>query len=84
MPTEAEVISAISRILANETEITAEVTPSSHLLRDLQLDSLSLTVLAVGLEDQYRIRLTEEDTVGIDTVSQLAALVIRRVQEVKP
>ena len=85
MGSEADaVVAVISRILRSETEITAEVTPSAHLLRDLEMDSLALTVLAVGLEDEYRIKLTEDDSSGVQTVQELAELVVRRTREVHP
>lgn len=77
------VVEVIARILRNETDVTANVTPQAHLLRDLELDSLSLTVLAVGLEDEFRIKLTEADTVGVETVADLTALVVRRTQEAR-
>jgi acyl carrier protein len=48
-------------------------------LKDLQLDSLGLTVLAVGLENRFRVKLSEEDAVGLATVEDLAKLVVTRV-----
>ena len=40
-----------------ERPIAAE----DDLLRDLALDSLGLTVLAVGLENRFRVKLSEEE-----------------------
>ena len=54
--------------------------PSSRLLEDLALDSLGLTVLAVGLENRYRVRLDEQDAQGIVTVEDLARLVVSRMR----
>ena len=50
-------------------------------MRDLGLDSLGMTVLAVGLENRFRIRLQETDAEGIVTVEDLARLVVRRLGE---
>ena len=61
---EAAVLQEIRRIAAEELEWTRPVQPADDLLRDLQLDSLGLTVLAVGLENRFRVRLTEEDSAG--------------------
>ncbi|MBZ4396285.1 acyl carrier protein [Myxococcus sp. MISCRS1] len=76
---ELEVLAEIRRIAAEELEWKGEVEPGLDLLKDLQLDSLGLTVLAVGLENRFRIRLSEEDAQGVRTVGDLTKLVERRV-----
>lgn len=78
---ELEVLTEIRRIAREELEWAGSVEPEQELLRDLQLDSLSLTVLAVGLENRFRIRLSEEDSAGVVTVADLARLVARRARE---
>ncbi|MBX5484149.1 MAG: acyl carrier protein [Myxococcaceae bacterium] len=81
VPDPDEVVREIAAIAAAELELPAAVTPDARLLEDLALDSLGLTVIAVGLENRFRIRLREEDAEGIRTVRDLAALVVRRVEE---
>lgn len=76
--TEQEVLAEIRRIAAEELEWAGAVEPSDELVRDLQLDSLGMTVMAVGLENRFRIKLSEEDAQGIRTVEELAKLVARR------
>ena len=76
---ESEVVAEIRRILREELEWKGSVEPSHDLLKDLQLDSLGLTVLAVGLENRFRVKLSEEDAVGLATVEDLAKLVVTRV-----
>nr|AYM52364.1 acyl carrier protein [Hyalangium minutum] len=78
---EGEVVAEVRRILGEELEWKGSVEPSHDLLKDLQLDSLGLTVLAVGLENRFRVKLSEEDAAGVTTVSDLAKLVSRRVAE---
>lgn len=78
---EAAVLEEIRRIAAEELEWTRPVQPADDLLRDLQLDSLGLTVLAVGLENRFRVRLTEEDSAGVLTVRDLMRLVAARTAE---
>ncbi|WP_370458890.1 phosphopantetheine-binding protein [Aggregicoccus sp. 17bor-14] len=78
---EQEVLAEIRRIAAEELEWTRPVQPQDDLLRDLQLDSLGLTVLAVGLENRFRVRLTEEDSAGVLTVQDLMRLVATRTAE---
>jgi acyl carrier protein len=78
--TATEVQDRITHILRGEAQVEADITPSSDLLRDLELDSMSLTVLMVGLEDHYRVRLDGEDAAGVSTVADLAALVVRKLE----
>ena len=81
MTTTAEEVQArITHILRGEAQVEADISAHSELLRDLELDSMSLTVLLVGLEDHYRVRLDGEDAAGVVTVADLAALVVRRVE----
>jgi len=76
---ELVVLVEIRRIVTQELEWKGPVEPSQHLTRDLQLDSLGLTVLAVELENRFRIRLSVEDSVGVNTVADLIHLVASRL-----
>jgi acyl carrier protein len=78
---EGDVVAEIRRILGEELEWKGAVEPAHDLLKDLQLDSLGITVLAVGLENRFRVKLSEEDAAGVLTVADLAKLVTRRVEE---
>ena len=78
MPNEAEVLETIRSIARAELELERPVQPQDDLLADLGLDSLGLTVLAVGLENRFRVKLSQEDAVGLRTVADLARLVVRR------
>jgi acyl carrier protein len=73
-----EVLAEISRVLREELSLEREVRPGDDLVSDLQLDSVGLVTLVVGLEDRFRIVLSEEDASGVRTVSDLAALVQER------
>ncbi len=77
-PTEEQVLAEIRRIVARELEISGPIQSHHGLIQDLRLDSLGLTVLAVGLEDRFRVKLTEEDSAQINTVQDLARLVASR------
>ncbi|EAU69039.1 acyl carrier protein [Stigmatella aurantiaca] len=76
---EQEVVVEIRRIAIEELEWKGSVEPNHDLLKDLQLDSLGLTVMAVGLENRFRVKLSEEDAAGLHTVADLARLVAVRV-----
>ncbi|HSP77512.1 MAG TPA: acyl carrier protein [Myxococcaceae bacterium] len=75
------VLSEIHRIVTQELGWEGPVEPSQHLLGDLQLDSLGLMVLAVELENRFRIRLSPDDSARVSTVGELIHLVVRRTAE---
>lgn len=79
---ESEILAEIRRIASQELEISHLVEPSDQLIQDLELDSLGATVLAVGLEDKFRIRLSPEDSGQVETVQDLVQLVARRAKGV--
>jgi acyl carrier protein len=80
--TDAEVLQFIRALARSELEIFRPIGPEDDLLKDLALDSLSLTVLAVGLENRFRVKLTEADAEGVRTVGDLARHVALRTTEV--
>ena len=82
-PSPQQVIDEIRRIARQELELERPVDARDELIRDLQLDSLGLTILAVGLEDRFRVKLTEDDSARVSTVADLANLVARRAAEEK-
>ncbi|WP_375768179.1 acyl carrier protein [Archangium gephyra] len=81
---ELVVLHEIRRIVSQELDWQGAVEPAHHLMRDLQLDSLGLTVLAVELENRFRIRLSMEDSVGVNTVGDLMRLVAARAAGESP
>ena len=78
---EDEVLQQLQRIAARELEVTVPLTPSLRLHEDLQLDSMQMIVVAVGLENHFKVKLGEEDAPALKTVGDLCALVVRRVAE---
>jgi acyl carrier protein len=81
---ESEVMAEIERIAATDLELSRAIRPTDQLIADLELDSLGLTILAVGLEDRFQVKLTQEDSVQVTTVQDLALLVARRTTERNP
>ena len=73
---EREALGEIRSILARDLGVDRPVGSNEELQRDLDLDSMALTVLAVGLEDHFRVILTGEDSAR--TVADLAQLVASR------
>lgn len=75
----AEILAEIRRILREELEFTGPVELHHVLATDLELDSMGALVLAVGLEDRFRVALAEGDAAAVVTVADLVALVERAV-----
>jgi acyl carrier protein len=78
-----EVLGEIGRVLREELGFSREPRLSDDLVLDLQLDSVGLLTLVVGLEDRFRVALKEEDAAAVHTVGDLAALVFRRREEAR-
>ncbi len=77
---EAAVLGEIRRIFKTELEREEPVEPGHQLLAELHVDSLAAMILAVGLENHFRVKLTEEDTIGVATVEDLVRRVAERVR----
>lgn len=73
-----EALGEIRRVLREELGLSREVRVEDDLVADLQLDSVALLTLVVGLEDRFRIALEEQDAAAVRTVRDLAALVESR------
>ena len=78
---EREVLDAINRILATELEAERPVGADDALAACEALDSVGLITLAVGLEDRFRVRLSEEDAPGLVSFGDVIRLVNRRREE---
>ena len=78
---EREVLAEIRRILTVQLEATETVTASDRLSDCEVLDSLGLITLAVGLENRFRLCLSEEDAPGLSTFGDVIRLVNRRREE---
>lgn len=75
---EAEVLAEIRRIAKQELGYQGTVEPDQRLVNDLHLDSMTLTVLGVALEDRFRVILTDVPPEELQTVGSLAACIARK------
>lgn len=80
VPSIEEVLLVIDRILRDEVGVGFHVEPSTRIQSELALDSLGTFSLVVGLEDHFRVNLPEEFAEGIQSVGDLAALVVRQAE----
>ena len=77
----AEILAEIRRVFSVDLEVPGPVEPHQELARDLRLDSMGAIVLAVALEDRFRVKLSDEDAAAVVTVKDLVDLVERRSRE---
>lgn len=82
-PSEAEVLAAVQAAMEAEFGLGPEtIRPETHLLDDLDLDSIDFVDLAVTLEERLGLRLEEEELKSIrtvrDAVEAIRAALLRR------
>ena len=77
----AEILDEIRQTLSADLEIAEPVELHHELARDVGVDSMGAIILAVGLEDRFRIKLSDGDAGEVVTVNDLVDLVERRVRE---
>ena len=77
--TREEVLTLVRRHLAEELEVDIErIEEGTRFKEDLDADSLDLYELVMELEDQYGIRVSEEEAAEIETVGDAVDFVCAR------
>jgi acyl carrier protein len=71
----------VEETLRKECRVQAPLSPTTHLRRDLGLDSMALLTLAVAAEDHFHIHLEEDPESPPQTLGDFVALVEQRLRE---
>ena len=75
--TRDEVLELIREHLADELQLEPErIQESTHFREDLSADSLDLYTLVQELEDQYGVKMSDEEAAQIHTVAQAIDFVL--------
>ena len=74
--TKEEILERVTQILVDSFELDRDaIRPDSHVVDDLDLDSIDAIDLAVGLHEQTGFELAEEELKGIRVVQDIVDLV---------
>jgi len=76
-----EILHGIATVARTHVRVHSALAPETHLLRDLELDSLARLTLVSELENHFRIAFDEGDEHELETVADLVALIGRRLYE---
>jgi len=80
-PTPEELLDFLRRVIGKEFEVPAgEIRPAALLVEDLGLDSVDAMVLALRVEEETGLELTDDELKSLDTVASVVALVHQRLQ----
>ena len=79
--TELEILDGVREVIRDELRLSMPVTPSTNLIRDLQLDSLKQLTLVVELENRFQVRLDAGDEEGLETLEDVVRLIHRCLSE---
>jgi len=78
--TRAEVLDLVRRVLQAEFELEGTaIEERTHLVDDLDLDSVDAVALSVRLEEEADLALTEEELKTMRTVGDVVSVVHRRL-----
>ncbi len=76
-----EIIAVIRQILADSLELSGvPVGPETRFLEDLELDSLRSMALLAALAERLELRIDPMETVGLETVGELAELLAWKLE----
>lgn len=75
-------IDKIMQILADATSIDySEITPDMSISEDLGIDSLDLVDIAMALEDEFDIMVSDDELASLKTVHDIASYISELTDE---
>jgi acyl carrier protein len=68
----------IADVIEEATGIkAAEITEDKHFIDDLDIDSLSMVLIAVEVEDKYKVAVPDEDLASLYTVERVISYILQ-------
>lgn len=77
----SEVLDTVCQVLKGPCGVTSSISAQSRLVEDLELDSVGLLCLAVGLENRYRVKLEENPEEPPATVADVVLLLEKALEK---
>jgi acyl carrier protein len=78
--TPEELLGFLRRVIETEFEVHADaVRPDARLVDDLGLDSVDAMVIALRLEEETGLELSDDELKSLDTVASVVTLVHQRL-----
>lgn len=74
-----QIFEQIARLARDKVGFEGVVEPTSRLVEDLGLDSISLMTLAMAVEDHFEVCIDEDDESRILTVADLISVVEQKL-----
>jgi acyl carrier protein len=80
-----DVYEAVKRVLVDELKLDASVVrPDADLRRDLGLDSLDVTTVAMALEERLGVEVADDSMQDVETVADAVALLSSHIPAEEP
>lgn len=77
-----EVSQRLTGVLVSELGLDAEkITDDAHFEEDLDMDSLGVVELLMALEDEFEVRIPDEEAESIMTVGQAVDMIQAKLSE---
>lgn len=77
---QTEIPPRVQKAICDTLKVPADqIQPSSRLVEDLDVDSLFITQLALALEDEFDITVSDEEMPGLTTVQAVADYVAQKL-----
>jgi len=75
----AEVLAKVQEILVERLDVDPDaITESAHMRDDLQADSLDLVELIMDLEENFGVKISDEEAQSIGTVGEAVDFIVTR------
>ncbi|MFG6200514.1 acyl carrier protein [Nonomuraea sp. JJY05] len=80
MTTETTIEARVKKIVAEQLDLTREVSPTALLIDDLGADDLAMAEIIAALEQEYNLEIPAGDAENIRTVNDAITYVRMRAQ----
>lgn len=68
-------LETLKKIIAEEMDVEVEITADTKLRDDLEADSLALMEMVMAVEEEFEVKIEEEQLGNLETVGDLVKLI---------